>query len=120
MSLYDQLGGEKGLAVIVADFYSRLSLDRFLAVWFDAVDGTSLQFHLRGYFAVAFGGPEAYRGRSLRHAHSGLGITGTAFDAVLAHLAATLADSGSAPATIKEVDARLQSLRAVLVEIPDL
>ncbi len=118
MTLYDEIGGEATIAAIVAGYWHRVSDDELLSGWFGKVDPDALQGHLRAYLAVAFGGPEAYGGRSMRHAHSGLRITDEAFGALMQRMNEALAASGSSPETIQRADRRLRSLQAVIVE-PD-
>ena len=115
MSLYDLLGGEDAISHVVADFYDRVSAHDVTAKWFTKVDPVTLQQHLRAYLAVALGGPELYSGRSMRNAHSKLHVTREAFDIVLGCFAQALAARGVAAGIIKQVDARLGSLRAVVV-----
>ncbi|MET4780441.1 group 1 truncated hemoglobin [Glaciihabitans sp. UYNi722] len=115
MSLYDQLGGEKTISTAVSDFYNRVSAHVVTATWFEKTDAAVFQDHLRAYLAVALGGPELYSGRSMRNAHGRLHITGEAFDVVLGCFREALAESGVSAETISRVDARLGSLRAVVV-----
>jgi hemoglobin len=65
MTLYDEIGGEAAVAAVVADWWHRGSTDELLAAWFGGVEPEMFTAHLRAYLAVAFGGPEAYRGRSM-------------------------------------------------------
>jgi hemoglobin len=118
MSLYSQVGGEAGIALVVEDFYSRVVADDLLGAWFSATDGESLRRHLRAYLAVALGGPEAYSGRSMRAAHAGLDITGTAFDAVLDRLADSLVAAGVDAALTVRVLRVIATLRPVVVRVP--
>ncbi len=118
MSLFDQLGGEAGIAAVVADFYARMSSDDLLGPWFSEADGAGIEFHLRAYLAVALGGPEAYSGRSMRAVHGGLHITNEAFDTMLVRFADSLADAGIAAPLVAEVVAVIGVLRPVVVEAP--
>ena len=116
MSLYDEIGGDAAIADVVDGFWHRVSSDESLWPWFSAIDSDQLTFHLRAYLSVAFDGPEEYEGRSMRHSHAGLNVTGAAFDRLLARLGESLVAFGTIPENIARVDARLKLLRPVIVE----
>lgn len=117
MTLYEKLGGEAGIATVVADFYDRMLADELVAGWFGESDGEVLKMHLRAYLAVALGGPEQYSGRSLRNAHAGLAITEDAWDRVVGHLAGALAAAGVDEPLIADVAKVIGKLKAVIVQV---
>ena len=116
MTLYDEIGGKAAVTAAVDDFWRRVSADEILSAWFADVDGDVLKLHLHAYLTVALDGPEQYEGRSMRHAHAGLRITGRAFDLLVTRLDESLLAAGASPETILQVDARLTLLRPVIVE----
>jgi hemoglobin len=116
MTLYDEIGGDAAITKVVDEYWHGVTADAVLSPWFARADPPTIREHLRAYLAVALGGPEAYEGRSMRHAHSGLRITGDAFDLLLERMADALAAVGASDASIDKVAARLRSLRAVVVE----
>ncbi len=89
-SLFQQLGGKEAIAAVVDEFYQRVVADDRLAMMFAGLDMERQRKHLAAFLAMAFGGPNEYRGRGIRAAHQGLGITGEQFGAVAGHLHATL------------------------------
>lgn len=93
-SLYEQLGGEPTIELLVTKFYHRVLADPLLAPLFDGIDNARLEHHQRRFLALALGGPDAYQGRDLGSAHAHIarkhGLTDLHFDAVLSHLGATL------------------------------
>jgi hemoglobin len=115
MTIYDQIGGATGVAAAVDDFYARLLTDPETAHYFDGVAMPRQIHHLRAFLGAALGGPERYLGRDIKSAHAGLGITESAFDGVVAHLASTLRHLGVAASTIGEIGARLAPLRVQVV-----
>lgn len=117
MTLFDQLGGEAAVALAVDGFYDRMLADPQLAPWFAGLDMAQLKAHQRAFLAVAFGGPEDYHGRSMRHAHSGLAITAEAYTRTIAHLADTLTELGAAEELIATVEKRLELMRAAIVDV---
>jgi hemoglobin len=90
-SLYEQLGGRESIAAVVEEFYRRVLADDGLSPLFAQLDMTQQRRHLAAFLVAALGGPNEYRGRGLRQAHQGLGITPGQFGAVAGHLQATLA-----------------------------
>jgi hemoglobin len=117
VTLYEQLGGEVGIATIVEDFYSRLVADDLVGSWFEGADDERIVFHLKAYLTVALGGPEGYTGRSMRQAHAHLKITSAAFDTVLERLADALRAAGADESQVTRVGNVIGSLRPVVVSV---
>ena len=93
-SLYEQLGGTPAIEAVVADFYIRVLADKTLAPIFARIDMDHLRRHQARFISFALGGPNQYTGRSMRRAHTGLGITEAQFTAVAGHLTDSLASCG--------------------------
>ncbi|MDH6179877.1 hemoglobin [Microbacteriaceae bacterium SG_E_30_P1] len=117
MNLYEQLGGDPAIAVAVESFYSRVLADPELARYFEGMDVSAIKRHQRDFFSVLLDGPEIYDGRSMRNAHSGLGITEAEYTRVLRHLRDTLDDLRVEPELADGVIRRIELLRAAIVEI---
>lgn len=117
MTLYDEIGGEDALSAAVDSFYERLLNDSEVSGWFDGLDLRQLKAHQRAFLAVGLGGPEHYDGRSMRNAHSGLGITDEAFTITVQHLAGALRDLGVEEPALKQVIKRIEMMRAAIVEV---
>jgi hemoglobin len=115
MSIYDEIGGADAVAAAVDIFYQRVLADPELAPYFTDTDLRALAGHQRAFIAAALGGPELYAGRDLSVAHHGRGIDDAAFDGVVGHLAATLAELGVPETTIAEIADRLGPLRPQVV-----
>jgi hemoglobin len=118
MSIYDSIGGAPSVSIAVDKFYGRVLNDPQLAHYFAGVDIDKLKAHQRAFIAAAVGGPEIYRGRDMAAAHATLGIKDQDFDAVVAHLVATLAELGVPPETIADIGGALAPLRSQIVEAP--
>jgi hemoglobin len=114
-TLYEKLGADGGIAGAVDDFYGRVTSDPSLASYFTGVDMAALRRHQTAMLSAAAGGPRPYTGRAMADAHGDLAITDTAFDAVVAHLGATLATAGASEETIGAVVAALAPLRSSIV-----
>ncbi|MFI5845272.1 group 1 truncated hemoglobin [Catenuloplanes sp. NPDC051500] len=115
MTLYESIGGETAVRAAVDEFYRRVVTDPDLAAYFADVDLARLKAHQRAFLTAAVGGPTAYQGRSMAEAHAGLGITGAAFDAVVAHLVATLTRLNVPTTEIAQIATALGPLRDDIV-----
>ena len=116
VSLYEQAGGDDAIAAAVDSFYKRLLDDPIVAGWFAGIDLDDLKEHQRAFLAVGLGGPELYDGRSMRTAHSGLGITDDAYTRTLTHLADALTDLGVEASVVAQIVRRIELMRAAIVE----
>ena len=103
-SLYQRLGGYDVIASVTDDFLGRLRGDpRFTRF----AGGRSLDSRTRArqlsvdLLCELAGGPCTYVGRPMRAAHSGLGVTAADWDALIAHVAASL-DQRKIPAKEKQ------------------
>ncbi|WBU37956.1 group I truncated hemoglobin [Homoserinibacter sp. YIM 151385] len=108
--------GATGIRDAVAQFSRRLTEDPITAPWFEGIDMDRLRAHQRAFVAMALGGPDAYRGRSMREAHAGLGIDEPAFDRCLEHLEASLRDAGVGEDAVRRACRDLGRLRGQIVD----
>lgn len=114
-SLYEALGGKEAIGAVVDEFYNRVVADERLAMMFAGLDMAQQRKHLAAFLAMAFGGPSEYRGRGIRAAHQGLGITGEQFGAVAGHLHATLVSFAVPVGLIETVLGAVAGLREDVV-----
>jgi hemoglobin len=90
-TMYEAIGGDAGLEVVVDNFYARLWADDELKGYFEGIDKQALKNHQRAFLTTALGGGDGtYNGQTLPQAHTGLSITDDAFDKVALHLTRTL------------------------------
>ena len=87
---FERIGGAKTVASLVDAFYDRVLGDVELAPFFEHADLPRLLEMQRMIFTMALGGPVAYQGRPLAHAHRGRGITREHLQRFTDHLLATL------------------------------
>ena len=112
LSLYDRLGGSAALQSVAAAFYQKVLADEELAPYFASVAMDRLISMQASFLAMAFGGPDEYKGRSLREAHARLsGLDDRHFDQVVSHLASTLREFGVSDADITAAGAVAESVR---------
>jgi truncated hemoglobin YjbI len=136
LTLYERLGGEKGIKAVVEDFVPRaiadprvnferkgitkggLSIHRNESVqWDPSGDHTDkLKQHLAEFFAVATGGPSQYGGREMKEVHAGMHITNPEFDAAVGDLKATLDKLQVPNPEQKELLAIVETTRPQVVE----
>ena len=92
-SLYDRLGGVDAIKAVVKDFVEeQVAKDpRINAKFFANADIPKLEEHLTNQICEATGGPCKYTGRSMKEAHTGMGVDEAAFGALVEDLKKSLA-----------------------------
>ncbi len=96
-SLYQRLGGRRGIAVVVDDFAAVLVADERVNARFKAMkvpEVNRFKSHLADQVCDATGGPCAYLGRDMKTAHKGLAISETEWDATVEGLVKALDKNG--------------------------
>src|SRR5258706_13840243 len=92
-SLYKRLGGYNATAAVIDDFVPRLAKDPQLGKFFAGHSTETLKGirqHVVDKVCEASGGPCFYTGRTMKAAHSGLGISESDWKVAVDHLVATL------------------------------
>ena len=94
-SLYDNLGGKKAIAAVVDEFVGRVAADNRINAFFKqtAADPKRLatfKAKLVDQICEATGGPCKYKGKSMKAAHMGMGVSGSDFNALVEDLAGAL------------------------------
>jgi hemoglobin len=114
LSLYERLGGEGAIIAAVDRFYEKVLADEMTRPFFADLDMETQSRKQVAFMAWAFGGPEEWKGRPLKAAHTRLvrqGLSDAHFDAVAGHLEATLRELGVEDELIKEVMAIVAGTR---------
>jgi hemoglobin len=113
VSVYDLLSDDRqAMHSVTGALYKKVLADELLAPYFGGVDIDRQVSMLAEFLAMAFGGPHAYTGRSLRTAHAQLpGLTDMHFDLVVGYLADTLREFGLADGDIATVGAVAETVR---------
>ena len=134
-SLYDRLGGEQGLTLIVEDFVNRAIADprvnwdrqgvkkggwfrrnKSVPQWQNTPEnGTRLKKHIVQFLANATGGPTVYEGRDMKEAHANMRISNPEFDAAVGDLKTTLDKLGVPTDEQKELLAVVETSRPLVV-----
>lgn len=126
-SLYDRLGGEAAIRVVVDDFVARAAADDTLNFTRQGTDNAwdatpenvqLLKDRLVQFIGNATGGPQVYEGQDMATAHTGMAITNAEFDRLGGHLVAALQAAGVPAAEQQELVAIVGSTRSAIVETP--
>jgi hemoglobin len=115
-TLYEDLGGERGIERLVAAFLGRLSTDPRVAGFFLHTNVERFERMLREHTCQIADGPCAYTGDTMSDVHRGLGIGQADFDAVVEDLQMAMDDLRLPFAVQSRLLARLAPLREEIVE----
>lgn len=104
-TLYTRLGGVDAISAVVDDFIAEVVDDevineKFAATVADEYRTALLRANLIDQICAGAGGPCAYKGKSMKDAHQGMGISEAEFTALVGDLIAAL-DANSVPMTEK-------------------
>jgi hemoglobin len=113
--MYQQVGGDAGLTVLVDNFYQRLWADPSLDRYFVGIERDALKRHQRQFLTYVLGGPHVYAGAPLTGAHVNLNITNEAFDTVGHHLLLTLEELDIERSLIKIIMGFVEGARVQVV-----
>ena len=121
-SLWDRLGGEKGVSKVIDDFVAAAAPDPKVDFFrggkytLDAKGVAGLKKSLVELVSSVSGGPLKYTGRSMKDSHKGMGITDAEFDALAGHLKTALQTNGVKGDDLKAVLDVVGSTRKDIVE----
>ena len=116
-TLYDRLGGIDAIRAFVDEFVCRCAGDDRINGKFARTDIPRLKAMLVDQVCAASGGPCEYTGRDMRQTHTGMGVTGGEFDALVEDLVATLNQFSVPAAEQGELLGILGPLRPEIVEV---
>jgi hemoglobin len=108
-TLYERVGGERGVARLVDEFYARVLADRELAAFFEHTSMERQRRMQTSFFYAALDGPAIYDGRSLAVAHHGRGIRPSHLARFIEHLLATLRSFALSEEDVLEVISRIDT-----------
>lgn len=113
-SLYERLGGKPAIVAVVDQFVGNVAGDARIGHFFATTEPVAFKASLVEQLCEATGGPCKYKGRDMRTAHKGLGITDADFSALVEDLATALDEKGVDP---KEKEELLGILAPMKVDI---
>ena len=94
-SLYDRLGGKAAIVAVVDDFVANCAADKRINTFFTATAAdknrlAAFKNTLVDQICEAAGGPCKYKGRDMKSAHAGMGISNADFNALVEDLTKSL------------------------------
>ena len=94
-SLYDRLGGKKAITAVVDEFVGRVAMDKRINNYFAGTAGDpkrlkTFKANVVDQICQASGGPCKYKGKDMKSAHMGMGISSADFDALVQDLVGAL------------------------------
>ena len=105
-TLYEKLGGEETVKLVVENFYKRVLNDDRINHFFEDVDMLKQKMHQIDFLTYAFEGSERYRGSTMKEVHKKLvqekGLSEEHFNAFVEDLVETLKELEISPALIEE------------------
>jgi hemoglobin len=117
-SLYDRLGGADGISAIVDDVIAaHLANPAVQARFLNIKDLEHAKQMAREFFCAGSGGPEAYSGKDMRTAHTGMNISEQEYLAVMDDIMSALDRHNIDEPTKKDVLAILYSLKGDIIRV---
>ena len=94
-SLYQRLGGKKAITAVVDEFVGRVAADNRINSYFKATASdpkrlATFKMNLVDQICQASGGPCKYKGKDMKAAHAGMGISTGDFSALVEDLVGAL------------------------------
>lgn len=94
-SLYDRLGGKTAIVAVVDDFVGNVAADKRINAFFAAAAAdkdrlAKFKGNLVDQICQAAGGPCVYKGKDMKTAHMGMGVSSADFTALVEDLTKTL------------------------------
>lgn len=114
-SLYDELGGEHGIAAIVDGLIHNVAADERIRHHFRGIHVAGFRDRLETHFCDVAGGPCEWTGRSMREAHENLGIHPAAFNALVEALIDAMDDLAIGQGAQNAFLARLAPMQSEVV-----
>lgn len=120
-TLYQRLGERKAIVAVVDDFVANCAADTrinkfFAATAKDPARLAAFKTNLVDQICEASGGPCKYKGKDMKTAHAGMGISNADFDALVEDLVKTLNKFKVAEADQKTLLGVLGPMRGQIVE----
>jgi hemoglobin len=117
-SLYDRLGGAKGIAQIVDDLVANHLRNPLIKTRFENVkDLEHAKRMAREFFCAGAGGPETYTGKDMIAAHKGMNISEQEYLAAMDDIVEALSKNKMGEDTVKDVIAILYSLKGQIIRV---
>ncbi len=118
VSLYERLGGAKGIAQIVDDTFAIHLKNPVVKTRFDIVkDMENVKKMAREFFGAGSGGTEVYTGKDMMAAHKGMNISEQEYLAVMDDVLEALSKNKISEDAVKDVVSILYSLKGQIIRV---
>jgi hemoglobin len=122
-TLYDNLGGKKGITAVVNDFVNNCAGDTRINGFFKATASDPARLkkfkeNLVDQICQASGGPCKYTGKDMKTAHAGMGVSTADFNALVEDLVKSLDKYKVKPADKDTLLGVLGPMKSDIVEKP--
>ena len=117
-ALYQQLGGQSGLVMLMDELMTRLLADPRMQPFFKDVDQPHVKEQLVAQFCEVAGGPCRLKESNMKKVHAGIDITRTDFNALVEVLQESMDARGILFATQNRLLARLAPMHREIVNAP--
>jgi truncated hemoglobin YjbI len=119
LTLYSRLGGHRVIEAVTDDFVAGVLADKELGRFFANAHGQEgLRDRVVELLCEITGGPCAYKGRDMKTAHKGMGITEGDWAVAVDLFTAALNRSHVAPREQSEFLKIIEDMKALIVEVP--
>ena len=116
-SLYERLGGAKGIAGIAAELWLNHTRNPLIRQRYVNSDPEKVKQLVREMLGAGTGGPETYTGKSMLDAHRGMNISEQEFNTVVDDMMDALAKNGVGPREKDEILSIMWSMRKEIVHV---
>lgn len=121
-TLYQRLGGAKGIAVLVDDIVDAHMRNPAITARFTPYlerpeHLATVKGHLRSFFGAGSGGPETYDGRGMTAAHRGMNINNAEYMAAIDDIMSTLRKHNIDEQTQKDVLGIAYALKGEIIHV---
>ncbi len=106
-TLFESLGGAKGVSQVVSELYERVLADEQLEPFFRNADMKRIKRMQTEFISAMIDGPVHYTGAELTEIHRGRGIERKHFSRFVGHVVAALEEHGVDPALVDQILGRL-------------
>ena len=114
-TLYDQFGGESGMAKVVDEFIGVVVADGRINSFFKNTNIDYLKMQLNNQFCSATGGGCQYSGRDMVSAHAGMGVNTADFNALAEDLQEAMTRQGVSSSAQNKLIAKLAPMQRDIV-----
>lgn len=114
--LYERLGGKDVIKLVVDEFVTNVKGDKRISTYFSKTDINKFKASFTNQLCQTTGGPCKYEGKNMKEIHTGMGITGKEFEAVIEDLGKAIDKAKVGQEEKKELLSTLNPMKSEIVE----